>query len=273
MANNTSGTEYSQYKNNLSKLHGSFYITYDGSGWSVSDSTGQIGYVSKYGSAYPSDMGITANTHDGSYTYTPQRNDYILLKLYSDEIEIIDTTIIAMQLAQQGYDVLEECSQPAFGFDISCANFILLPEYTEWTEDIGFNIGNITLGTEITVIDNSGTVYRPFVQEMSFEYDNPDSLQFTFGNKFALGKSEFTLGQLLSETTSLAQRTQRTLSAYGDSTSTSTYSNSTVTQGVQEQIDKANQTDEDLQKQLEQEQAALRAEDAQIRAELDAQEE
>ena len=64
----------------------------------------------------------------------------------------------------------------------------------------------------ITVPYESDIIFTPFIQEVSFEYDNPDSLSFTFGNKFNLGTSEYTLGKILSDTTSSAQRSQRSLS-------------------------------------------------------------
>lgn len=237
-------TSYQVYSSNKKAIAGTFVVSYDGTYWSLADNSEQVLYqVRVYSNGYPTGYGITADTHNGSYTYTPKSGDYILIKLYSDTLEIIDTTTIAVQLAQQGYDVLETCSQPAFSFDISAANFILLPDYAEWTEDLGFNVGNVKLGTELTVINDDGTVYYPFVQEISFEFDNPDSLTFTFGNKFNLGTSEYTLGQLLSETTSITQRTQRALigTASGSGsgsgsdssgTSASSYSNSTAIDSI-----------------------------------------
>ena len=89
---------------------------------------------------------------------------------------------------------------------------MMLPEYNEWTEQLGFDGSGLTLGSMITVPYESDIIFTPFIQEVSFEYDNPDSLSFTFGNKFNLGTSEYTLGKILSDTTSSAQRNQRSLS-------------------------------------------------------------
>ena len=70
----------------------------------------------------------------------------------------------------------------------------------------------------ITVPYESGMIFEPFIQEVSFEYDNPDSLSFTFGNKFNLGTSEYTLGKILSDNTSAVQHSTRSMTAGSYST-------------------------------------------------------
>ena len=93
-----------------------------------------------------------------------------------------------------------------------------MPEYQEWTEQIGFDGSGRTLGAMITVPYESGMIFEPFIQEVSFEYDNPDSLSFTFGNKFNLGTSEYTLGKILSDNTSSVQHSTRSMTAGSSST-------------------------------------------------------
>jgi len=88
---------------------------------------------------------------------------------------------------------------------------LFLPEYKQWTEEIGFDGDGLTLGSMINVIYVDDQVLNPFVQEISYEYDNPDSLSFTFGSKFNLGTSEYTLGKIFSNNTSTVQRVQRAL--------------------------------------------------------------
>lgn len=209
---------YIHYKGNEKELNGHFYVYYDGTFWTISavndtvvNSEANV-VINQVRGTFPTTLGITQDTHDGKYSYTPKSGDYVLLNLYADSLEIIDTITVAMQLAKQAYTILDECSQPAFSFSIDCNNFMMLPEYKEWTEQLGFDGSGLTLGSMITVPYESDIIFTPFIQEVSFEYDNPDSLSFTFGNKFNLGTSEYTLGKILSDTTSSAQRSQRSLS-------------------------------------------------------------
>ena len=209
---------YIHYKGNEKELNGNFYVYYDGTFWTISSVNDTVVnsesnvVINQVRGTFPTTLGITQDTHDGKYSYTPKSGDYILLNLYADSLEIIDTITVAMQLAKQAYTILDECSQPAFSFSIGCNNFMMLPEYKEWTEQLGFDGSGLTLGSMITVPYESDIIFTPFIQEVSFEYDNPDSLSFTFGNKFNLGTSEYTLGKILSDTTSSAQRNQRSLS-------------------------------------------------------------
>lgn len=209
---------YIHYKGNEKELNGHFYVYYDGTFWTISSVNDTVvnseanAVINQVRGTFPTTLGITQDTHDGKYSYTPKSGDYILLNLYADSLEIIDTITVAMQLAKQAYTILDECSQPAFSFSIDCNNFMMLPEYKEWTEQLGFDGSGLTLGSMITVPYESDIIFTPFIQQVSFEYDNPDSLSFTFGNKFNLGTSEYTLGKILSDTTSAAQRSKRSLS-------------------------------------------------------------
>lgn len=202
--------KWASYKNDKQSIKGHFYISFDGSYWTISDNDSGSVINQVYGQ-FPTQIGITQNTYNGKYKYTPKSGDYIMLNIYSEKIELIDTLTVATQLAQQGYEILDECSQPAFSFDITSNNFLFLPEYKEWTEQLGFDGDGLTLGSMINVMYVDDQILNPFVQEVSFEYDNPDSLSFTFGNKFNLGTSEYTLGKIFSDNTSTVQRVQRSL--------------------------------------------------------------
>ena len=236
---------YTQYKDDAKELNGHFYIYYDGTFWTISavnDSTVNSEtnvVINQVRGTFPTTLGITQDTHDGKYSYTPKSGDYILLNLYADSLEIIDTITVAMQLAKQAYTILDECSQPAFSFSIDCNNFMMLPEYEEWTKQLGFDGSGLTLGSMITVPYESDIVFTPFIQEISFEYDNPDSLSFTFGNKFNLGTSEYTLGKILSDTTSAAQRSQRSLSS-GLTSDVSSYQSGNTIDSINSSIDESN---------------------------------
>ena len=233
-------TKWSSYKNNQSAIRGHFYMVYDGTNWTISDSdTGSIINV-VYG-AFPNQCGVTQDTHNGKYKYNSKSGDYIILNIYSDKIELIDTLTVATQLAQQGYEVLDDCSQPAFSFDITSNNFLFLPEYKQWIEEIGFDGDGLTLGSMINVVYVDDQILNPFIQEISYEYDNPDSLSFTFGSKFNLGTSEYTLGKIFSNNTSTVQRVQRALigtsTTNGSSGNNSNRNNSTAMASTNDAID------------------------------------
>lgn len=217
--------KWASYKNDKQSIKGHFYMSFDGSYWTISDNdSGSI--INQVYGQFPTQLGVAQNTYNGKYKYTPKSGDYIMLNIYSEKIELIDTLTVATQLAQQGYEILDECSQPAFSFDITSNNFLFLPEYKEWTEQLGFDGDGLTLGSMINVMYVDDQILNPFVQEVSFEYDNPDSLSFTFGNKFNLGTSEYTLGKIFSDNTSTVQRVQRSLIGTSTTSSGSVSSNS-----------------------------------------------
>ena len=271
----TQQTMYQNYKNNPELIYGHFYIYYDGQYWTISrvvnsdDEDPEI--INQIRAVYPTACGISANNHNGNYTYTPKAGDYILLNLYSENLRIVDTITVATQLAQQGYDILDECSEPTFSFSISCNNFMLMPEYQEWTEQIGFDGSGRTLGAMITVPYESGMIFEPFIQEVSFEYDNPDSLSFTFGNKFNLGTSEYTLGKILSDNTSAVQKSTRSLTAGGSSTDIWSSGNtiSSINTNINGAINSINPTLDSMQAALDEQMSQLESLNGQLDQFLD----
>lgn len=271
----TQQTLYQNYKNNPELIYGHFYIYYDGQYWTVSrvinsdDEDPEI--INQIRAAYPTVCGISANSHNGNYTYTPKAGDYILLNLYSENLQIVDTVTVATQLAQQGYEILDECSEPTFSFSISCNNFMLMPEYQEWTEQIGFDGSGRTLGAMITVPYESGMIFEPFIQEVSFEYDNPDSLSFTFGNKFNLGTSEYTLGKILSDNTSAVQKSTRSLTTGGSSTDIWSSGNtiSSINTNIDGAINSINPTLDSMQAALDEQMSQLESLNGQLDQFLD----
>ena len=238
--------KWASYKNDKKSIRGHFYMSFDGTYWTISDNdSGSIINQIYNSTKFPTQVGVEQNTYNGKYKYIPKSGDYIMLNIYSEKIELIDTLTAATQLAQQGYEVLDECSQPAFSFDITSNNFLFLPEYKEWVEQLGFDGDGLTLGSMINVMYIDDQVLNPFVQEVSFEYDNPDSLSFTFGNKFNLGTSEYTLGKVFSNNTSTVQRVQRAL--IGTSTTGSGSGNGSTSRNNSSAIASTNDTIDNMQ--------------------------
>jgi hypothetical protein len=76
----------------------------------------------------------------------------------------------------------------------------------------------------------NGEVLQPFLQEIDIDYEDSTSIEMTFGNKFNLGTSEWTLGDLISENTSTINRVSRALigTSSGVSSSVSSISSDTT---------------------------------------------
>jgi hypothetical protein len=211
-----------------SNSEGTYILTYNGKSWDMTGSLKSSGM--KIGNS----VGILDNSSAANYSFVS--GDYIAIRLYNPDIEMVNTTTIAMQLAQQAYSVIDTVSQPAFSFSMNTSNFVFQKEFTPWLDQIGFGSKKarneyLGFGTVVNVELENGEVLQPFLQEIDIDYEDSTSIEMTFGNKFNLGTSEWTLGDLISENTSTINRVTRALigtSSSGMSTSVSSISSDTT---------------------------------------------
>lgn len=179
-----------------SNKDGKYLIEYNGSTWDMS------GDKVKKGFKLSETIGLKDNTELASYKF--DKGDSYLIRIFNQKIEIVNSIQIAIQLAEQAYSVLDKCCEPAFSFSLDTGNYLFQEKFKSWH-------GTPSLGAVATVVLDDAMILQPYIQEIAIDYNNPDTLDLTFGNKFKIGTAEFTLGDLIANNTSVVDRTQRSL--------------------------------------------------------------
>lgn len=175
---------------------GKYLLEYNGSSWNMD------GDKVKKNFNLSEDIGLKDNRDLASYSF--DKGDTYLVRIFNQKIEIVNSIQIAIQLAEQAYSVLDRCCEPAFSFSLDTGNYLFQEKFKSWH-------GTPSLGAVATVVLNDAMILQPYIQEIAIDYSNPDTLDLTFGNKFKIGTAEFTLGDLIANNTSVVDRAQRSL--------------------------------------------------------------
>lgn len=175
---------------------GKYLLEYNGSSWNMD------GDKVKKNFSLSEDIGLKDNRDLASYSF--DKGDTYLVRIFNQKIEIVNSIQIAIQLAEQAYSVLDKCCEPAFSFSLDTGNYLFQEKFKSWH-------GTPSLGAVATVVLDDAMILQPYIQEIAIDYNNPDTLDLTFGNKFKIGTAEFTLGDLIANNTSVVDRTQRSL--------------------------------------------------------------
>lgn len=175
---------------------GKYLLEYNGSSWNMEGDKLQKNIN------LSESIGLKDNTSLASYSF--DKGDTYLIRIFNKKIEIVNSIQIAIQLAEQAYSVLDKCCEPAFSFSLDTGNYLFQEKFKSWH-------GTPSLGAVATVVLNDAMILQPYIQEIAIDYSNPDTLDLTFGNKFKIGTAEFTLGDLIANNTSVVDRAQRSL--------------------------------------------------------------
>ena len=175
---------------------GKYLLEYNGSSWNMEGDKVQKNIN------LSESIGLKDNTSLASYHF--DKGDTYLVKIFNKKIELVNSIQIAIQLAEQAYSVLDKCCEPAFSFSLNTGNYLFQEKFKSWH-------GTPSLGAVATVVLNDAMILQPYIQEIAIDYNNSDTLDLTFGNKFKIGTAEFTLGDLIANNTSVVDRTQRSL--------------------------------------------------------------
>ena len=175
---------------------GKYLLEYNGSSWNMEGDKLQKNIN------LSENIGLKDNTSLASYSF--DKGDTYLVRIFNKKIEIVNSIQIAIQLAEQAYSVLDRCCEPAFSFSLNTGNYLFQEKFKSWH-------GTPSLGAVATVVLNDAMILQPYIQEIAIDYSNPDTIDLTFGNKFKIGTAEFTLGDLIANNTSIVDRTQRSL--------------------------------------------------------------
>lgn len=102
----------------------------------------------------------------------------------------INNQIDLMETAQRKH---EELCLPCRSFSINVANFLQLDEYTLYAKDL-------SLGTELKAETESGKYEDVRLLELSFSFDDVDSLSATFANKYGVDNDKIMFRKLVGST-------------------------------------------------------------------------
>ena len=114
---------------------------------------------------------------------SPYYNDTDALHYY----EYIQS--ITEDLYTEAKHVLERISQHNYTFSLSAVNFLFIKEYEKYIEDFA-------LGCQIHAEIKEDDWVSPIILQVDFDYGKPDDFSLTFGNRFRLQTSEYTIEDL-----------------------------------------------------------------------------
>jgi len=133
----------------------------------------------------------------GSYTENFTRNQFLNLQTlmyentYVNENITINTLMSekevqarAQYLYDQSLTVMERVSQPRYEFSGNFVNFLFLPEYAHFIDEL-------ELGKTIRIEMGNGEVVSAALLEIQYKYENPQDSSFVLSNRIKLNSSNF----------------------------------------------------------------------------------
>lgn len=144
----------------------------------------------------------------GANLYSELLNYWIEGEYTNESLAALESTTmsqridLARELMEAGKTELEKVSQPTFSMSVDAVNFIYLPEFLSYTNEL-------ELGRVITIEKDEDTHYRPALTSIEFDLDATNSFSLTFSTAAKLDETEMTFADLLNKSNS----TSRTISA------------------------------------------------------------
>lgn len=105
---------------------------------------------------------------------------------------------VEWDLYEYGEDCLNKLSYPSYSFDVSSANFLTLDEFRSFAE-------SLSLGERIYLEIEKDKVIEPFLIGVSIDFDNLDSLDLKFGDKYSSSDNKFEFVDLLEQSISMGK--------------------------------------------------------------------
>lgn len=126
-------------------------------------------------------------------------DEFIFENTYQNE-NIIQTDIMtedekleqAEELYAQGQDVLARLSVPRFTFSVESINFLSIPEYDSFVDQL-------EVGANVTIEFPNETTTEATVLEISINYDNPSDFNFVLSNRLRLDNNAFQFSDLFGQ--------------------------------------------------------------------------
>lgn len=130
---------------------------------------------------------------DGKYT-----ND-TLKGLDGDTVA--ENLSLSKELMEAGKVELQRVAQPRFTFTVTSANFLKMPQFQKFAQQL-------EMGRSVTVEKNESTRYEAALTEMSFSLDESDTFSLVFSNSLKLTDWGFTYADLFKSVSDTSRAVQ-----------------------------------------------------------------
>jgi hypothetical protein len=108
----------------------------------------------------------------------------------TDSMTAVDEQDAAQALYDQAQDVLSKVSQPRYELSLDAVNFISLPEFDVFTDQL-------ELGTIVTAELKDGSTIETVVLELQFSFDDPTDFKMTLSNRLRLDGDNYKYSDLM----------------------------------------------------------------------------
>lgn len=137
--------------------------------------------------------GLKAYIHSDSYV-----DEHIIITEIMNSVEIQEAQ---QELYDSAKNVLKEVSQPRYQFTIDTTNFIKIPEFKKFSNQL-------RLGSEVTVDMDNGLVSYPILLGITIDEGDSKSFQLRFGNSLRDNNSEYSFLELFGDTVQASKSVQ-----------------------------------------------------------------
>jgi hypothetical protein len=124
-------------------------------------------------------------------------SNYIFENTYKNENFVqtdIMTNVEIQEMSQELYDqaqvVIARVAQPRYEFSVEAANFLFMPEFQEF-------IDQLALGCVVKIEVKEDEIVDAILLEISYSFDDPEDFSITFGNRVRLDNEDFKFSDLI----------------------------------------------------------------------------
>lgn len=179
------------------QLNGSFVATaYLSTGTIAGNSfpSGCVSLTGDSGTATADETSVTVNLTNAYRYFTLDASEY-------------EKRSVAWELYEYGEDALRKLAVPSYTFNITSANFLAIDDFESFKNAL-------TLGRKVYIDTGSQGILEPITIGVHFSYDDPDSMELSFGDSYTATDSTFRLVDLLEQGVSMGKNVEMSKYVY-----------------------------------------------------------
>jgi hypothetical protein len=161
------------------------------------------------------DTTTSADGETGALSYGTYLNFTVSSAIgeFTQQVTEYQARAVEWELMEYANEVLLRKAYPTYTFKLTAANFLHLSQFEAFKKEL-------QLGHKVYIEYREGEVLEPILVGMSWEYDDPTSLELTFGDTYYVADGAFQLVDLLDQSVSMGHKLdlgQYSYNAYRDS--------------------------------------------------------